>query len=154
MQLRICSIKAMTQPNPPNKIVPNSRLAPPAIPLNINEWKERSLEIMKSYNKEQIEKLYEIAEIIVKQANELMVNEHTTELVHKAQILFKPILYKTYHLYERENHTIFLSLISPEEWSIMQDKYIQSVRMRSDNAWELVEINISSRKENISGSLK
>ena len=123
---------------PQNKVVPHTRLAAPAIPTDITKWKKESFQIMKGYNHDQLRKLYEIAQIITKQANELLENEHTTQLVHQAEIMFKPILNRIYYLYERNNRGTFLSLISPDEWSEMKGNFIQAVKMKSDNAWELV----------------
>lgn len=45
---------------------------------------------------------------------------------------FIPIIGETYHLYERDNGSYFMSLIEPEQWN---KKHIASFKLDSSNKW-------------------
>jgi hypothetical protein len=49
-----------------------------------------------------------------------------------ADYTFQPTVGKTYHLYEREDTTLFLSMIGPNEWN---QKTIGSFRLESTGKW-------------------
>jgi len=54
------------------------------------------------------------------------------ELVNQAEFNFIPVKGHTYHLYQKDNEKLFLSLIEPQYWNQL---YVGSVRLDSDNKW-------------------
>tara|TARA_B100001758_G_C18191401_1_gene494796 strand:- start:223 stop:600 length:378 start_codon:yes stop_codon:yes gene_type:complete len=78
-------------------------------------FKERLLEIKKQY--------YSLTK-------ELEWNE----LIYQSKYTFKPIIGKSYYLYENEKNN-FLSIIRPEEWS---HKCIGEFKLRANNIWEKI----------------
>ena len=59
------------------------------------------------------------------------------ELVYSSNYSFIPTIGETYHLYIREDDTMFLSLISPEQWN---KKYVGSFQLDSTQKWIKVSI--------------
>ena len=57
--------------------------------------------------------------------------------LYSAARSFEPVLGEVYHLYEKEDGTQFLSLISPSEWN---QKYMYSGSLNSDGTWSKVEL--------------
>lgn len=57
------------------------------------------------------------------------------ELVYDSEFRFEPIRGNTYHLYQKEDDSLFLSLIEPDEWDQI---FIGSFRMDSDDKWTKV----------------
>lgn len=57
------------------------------------------------------------------------------ELVYKAKFSFEPIAGETYHLYRKEDDSIFLSMIPPTNWS---KECLGSFKLNSDQIWEKV----------------
>ena len=55
-----------------------------------------------------------------------------TELIYNASYRFKPDVGSTYHLYQKNENTNFLSLIEPENW---QAKYLGSFKLLSYGKW-------------------
>ena len=55
-----------------------------------------------------------------------------TELIYNASYRFKPNIGSTYHLYQKNENTNFLSLIEPENW---QAKYLGSFKLLSYGKW-------------------
>ena len=67
-----------------------------------------------------------------------LVEEYNwTKLVYEAEYSFEPLVGETYHLYERKNKSIFLSLVAPNEW---KQKYIGSFKQLNNGKWENIEI--------------
>jgi len=55
--------------------------------------------------------------------------------LYSAARAFEPVLGEVYHLYEKEDGSQFLSLISPREWN---KKYLYSGSLNSDGTWSRV----------------
>ena len=51
-------------------------------------------------------------------------------------MLFRSEKGEVYHLYQRSNQKLFLSIIQPNEWD---EIYIGSFRLDSNDKWEKVE---------------
>ena len=72
----------------------------------------------------------------LKEEYKKLVEEYNwTKLVYEADYSFQPIVGHDYHLYEREDKSLWLSLISPDEW----DKpYVGSFRLLTNGKWEKI----------------
>lgn len=80
-------------------------------------------------------KLKELQEEYDKLSKEYQLNE----MVYNAQCRFGPVIGEVYHLYQREDESTFLSMISPNDWlSIKPDKFIGSFKLTSNDKWEKV----------------
>lgn len=104
--------------------------APVIKPDDVTTWKQAN--VAKANNHfsskfEEIKKMY----------NELVEEHMWNELLYRAKYSFEPTLGKTYHLYS-SGESLFLSLISPEEWSNSPD-FLGSFRLDSDNLWKKIE---------------
>ena len=65
-----------------------------------------------------------------------LVDEYNwTSLVYKANYSFQPLQGELYHLYEKEDRNLFLSLIEPSQWNQV---YIGSFKLLNNGKWELV----------------
>jgi hypothetical protein len=63
-----------------------------------------------------------------------LVEEYNwTRLVYESDYSFQPIVGHIYHLYEKKDKTLWLSLIGPNEWS---QPYIGSFKLQTDGKWE------------------
>lgn len=102
----------------------------PAIKIeDVNGWKRgAALEV----NKQLRTKFDEL-----KSEYESLVEEYRwNDLIFKAEYNFKPVIGEIYHLYLRENGSIFLSMISPSEWKM---EYIGSFKLTSTQKWKKVK---------------
>jgi hypothetical protein len=67
-----------------------------------------------------------------------LIDEVTwNDIVYSSNYNFIPIIGETYHLYVREDDSMFLSLISPDNWN---KKYVGSFKLDSSQKWIKVEI--------------
>ena len=65
-----------------------------------------------------------------------LVNEYNwTSLVYESQYSFQPILGEEYHLYERKDKNLFLSLIKPKEWN---QPHVGTFKLLNNGKWEKI----------------
>ena len=95
------------------------------------EKKDTTLEVKaENYFKSRLNELKDEYKKLVEEYN-------WTKLVYEAEYSFEPIVGQIYHLYERKNKSIFLSLVAPDEW---KQKYIGSFKQLNNGKWENIEL--------------
>ena len=134
--------KDKTTENP--GLLPYAHTAGSAVikPEDIGKVKGRSVLAMRQQTDKQMNQLYEQMEILAKQAKMLAERKEISEKIYEAAIGFEPIINQPYYLYEKEDGTDLLSLISPNEWgkSFKYSKFLAKVLLLADHTWE-VEYN-------------
>ena len=103
-----------------------SNIGAPSIHLeDVGGWKRIQAQ---NANKIFTKKYEEIKDEFKKLVDEVSWNE----FVYSASYNFVPVIGETYYLYERDNGSIFLSLIKPNEWKM---KCLGATRLESNNKW-------------------
>lgn len=73
---------------------------------------------------------------IKKDVEKLIEDYNWNDLIYsKVQYNFQPTIGNIYHLYERKDLSLFLSMISPDSWN---QKHIASFRLDSNNKWNKI----------------
>jgi hypothetical protein len=99
------------------------------------------LKAMETSAHKEVSRLQEHANLLVKQAKEIMDRVQLTKRIHeKVNIPFRLVREKHYFLYEDNT----LSLISPEEWDKKESSI--TVKQLGDGTWEEV-INLDENQE-------
>lgn len=88
-------------------------------------WKSRGVHTV---NKEFENKFNELR----LQYEKLMEEFEWNELVYSSKFSFEPVIGEIYHLYNGEDASHFLSLISPTEW---QKEHIATFKLNSEKKW-------------------
>jgi len=73
---------------------------------------------------------------IKEEYRKLMESYEWNQLIYNSSFSFKPEKGEVYHLYQRSNQKLFLSIIQPNEWD---EIYIGSFRLDSNDKWEKVK---------------
>ena len=60
------------------------------------------------------------------------------EIIFNAEMRFKPVIGKEYHLYQKENGSFYLTLFAPYEKIGGDVGYQGKFRLNYDNRWEMV----------------
>lgn len=89
--------------------------------------------------------IQEQVELLMRQATEIKSRVEISERIYLAEFKNKPLIGKTYHLYEKKDGSDGVSLIGPKEWgrSFPYEKFLASVKLLSDHTWEIIDGNIS-----------
>ena len=110
----------------PRELTYGSNNGAPAIRLDdVSGWKQTQAQ---RANKVFTKKYDEIKEEFVNLIDEVKWNE----FIYSATYNFIPVLGETYYVYEKKDGSIFLSLISPNEWNM---KCLGSTKLDSNNKW-------------------
>lgn len=110
-------------------------------PEDKGKIKGRAMMAMQDQTRRELSKLYEQMQTLVKQVNDIKKRVEVSEKIYQSQINFEPVINHLYFLYEKENGTSILSMISPKEWGaeIPFNKYLATVKLLSDHTWEVIE---------------
>ena len=70
----------------------------------------------------------------LKEEYKKLIQEYNwTKIIYEAEYSFQPIVGHIYHLYEKKDKTLWLSLIGPDQWD---QPYIGSFKLITDGRWE------------------
>ena len=124
--------------NKPDQVADNPSILPyasnvgaPAIkPSNLTSFKEEKLVKTNKYFSSRYEEIKE-------EYKKLMESYEWNQLIYNCSFSFKPEKGEIYHLYQRNDQNLFLSIIGPTEWNQI---YIGSFRLDSNDKWEKVDI--------------
>jgi hypothetical protein len=111
----------------PRDLTYGSNLSAPVIKVDdVIGWRQSKVQEVNDQLKSRYEEL-------MAEANKLMEEYNWNDMMYtKVEYSFQPIVGHVYHLYIREDESLFLSIISPQEWKI---KHIVSFRLDSTNKW-------------------
>ena len=116
-------------PIDPKKITENPGLLPYAHtvggvlikPIDKGRTKGIAVQAMQEQTDIQMKQIQEQIELLVKQALQIKRRVEISELIYSADINFKPIINHIYHLYNRNDDSIILSMIGPEFGKLIKD---------------------------------
>lgn len=118
--------------------VPLSVSSPVIKPENRNQIKTTAVESMQLQAAQQIEILRRQAQAIVDEIRKIEMRLEVSYEIYEAEIKFKPVVGKTYFLYEKHDKKI-LSLIGPDEWgkNMPFDAFKAEVKLLANHTWEV-----------------
>lgn len=137
-------------PIDPKKITENPGLLPYAHtvggvvikPIDKGRTKGIAVQAMQEQTDIQMKQIQEQIELLVKQALQIKRRVEISELIYAADMNFKPIINHIYHLYNRNDDSIILSMIGPDEWGLSGHKFkkfLATVKLLADHTWEILE---------------
>ncbi len=110
-------------------------------PEDKGKIKGQSLAAMREQTGKDYSKIMNQMKGLLQEAQDLKTRVSVSERIYNSNLSFKPVIHQTYHLYEREDSSDFLSMISPDEWGNSSKKlsHIATVKLMSDYTWEVIE---------------
>ena len=130
----------MNEKDLPDNVAPNphslpyaSNLGAPVIKLDhsLGGWKVGAVH---RANKHYDERFNELKKELQNLYSEFKWNE----IIFNAEMRFKPVIGKEYHLYQKEDKTFYLTLFAPYEKIGGNVGYQGKFRLNYDNRWEKV----------------
>ncbi len=72
----------------------------------------------------------------IKEEYKKLVEEYNwTSLVYESTYSFQPLVGEPYYLYQNKDKSLFLSLISPDEWNM---EYLGTFKLITNGKWEKI----------------
>ena len=86
----------------------------------------------------QLNQIKEQIDLLAKQAQEIQDRLTISEQIYAAEFRFKPLIGKTYHLYEKDGENV-LSMVGPDEWRKENPMTFKaSIKLLADHTWEVL----------------
>ncbi len=100
--------------------------------------KHKALTAMEEQTNMQLEQIRKQIELLALQAHEIQKRKELSLMIYTAKLSFKPNIGQTYHLYEKDDGSSMLSLVSPKEWGKNGPfkKFIAAVQLLADHTWK------------------
>ena len=78
--------------------------------------KHKALTAMEEQTNMQLDQIRKQIELLALQAHEIQKRKELSMMIYQAKLSFKPNIGQTYYLYEKNDDSCMLSLVSPKEW--------------------------------------
>ena len=100
--------------------------------------KHKALTAMEEQTNMQLEQIRKQIELLALQAHEIQKRKELSLMIYSARLSFKPNIGQTYYLYEKNDGSSMLSLVSPKEWGKNGPfkKFIAAVQLLADHTWK------------------
>lgn len=111
-------------------------------PIDKGRTKGLAVEAMREQTNMQYEQIRQQMELLAEQARKIQKRVEVSEMIYSAEMGFKPIINHIYHLYQRADESLVLSMIAPTEWGkkgMPFASFTASVRLMADHTWEIQE---------------
>lgn len=103
----------------------------------------RAVAAMHSQTDMQLTQIYEQMQLLAEQAKKIQSRVEVSERIYQASVAFEPLINHIYYLYQKQDGTDFLSMISPEEWGRKRDWafFVAEIKLLADHTWEIIREN-------------
>jgi hypothetical protein len=100
--------------------------------------KHKALTAMEQQTNMQLEQIRKQIELLALQAHEIQKRKELSLMIYNARLSFKPNIGQVYYMYEKQDDSFMLSLISPKEWGKNGPfkKFIAGVQLLADHTWK------------------
>lgn len=140
--------EAFINPIDEDKVAENPHLLPYAHtvggavirPIDKGRTKGLAVKAMHKQTDMQLAQLRRQMEQLAEEARKIQYRVEISEIIYGADMGFKPLIGKTYHLYRRADETAVLSVIGPQEWGPRGcpfERFLSTVTLLADHTWEV-----------------
>lgn len=100
--------------------------------------KHKALTAMEEQTNMQLEQIRKQIELLALQAQEIQKRKDLSMMIYDAKLSFKPNIGQTYYLYEKNDGSHMLSLVSPREWGSSGPfkRFVAAVQLLADHTWK------------------
>jgi predicted transcriptional regulator len=101
--------------------------------------RHKVLTAMEEQTNMQLDQIRKQVELLAMQAQEIQSRKELSMIVYSAKLNFQPIIGNIYHLYENNDGSYMISMISPNEWgrgAKSFKKHHAKVQLLADHTWK------------------
>ena len=99
--------------------------------------RHKALSAMEEQTNMQLDQIRKQIELLALQAQEIQMRKELSMIIYSAKLSFTPVIGNLYYLYEKNDDTHFVSMVSPKEWggSGPFKSFIAQVKLLADHTW-------------------
>ncbi len=103
--------------------------------------RHKALTAMEEQTNMQLEQIRKQIELLALQAQEIQQRKELSFMIYNAKLNFQPVIGQLYHLYEKKDDSLMISMVSPREWggSGPFKRHIAKVQLLADHTWKELE---------------
>jgi len=106
-------------------------------PTELGVIRHQALGAMEEQTNMQLTQIRQQIELLAIQAKEIQKRKELSMIIYDSKISFAPVIGQTYHLYEKDDSTHLVSMISPKEWGKKAPyKFLAAVKLLADHTWK------------------
>ena len=100
--------------------------------------RHKALTAMEEQTNMQLEQIRKQIELLALQAREIHKRKELSMMIYGAKLSFKPEIGQVYYLYEKQDESHMISLISPKEWgaAMPYKRFVATVQLLADHTWK------------------
>lgn len=100
--------------------------------------RHKALTAMEEQTNMQLDQIRKQIELLALQAQEIHKRKELSMLIYNARLSFKPDIGQIYYLYEKNDGSHIISLISPKDWgeAMPYQKFVAAVQLLADHTWK------------------
>jgi hypothetical protein len=108
-------------------------------PTEAGVIRHQALSAMEEQTNMQLTQIRQQIELLAIQAKEIQKRKELSMIIYDSKISFAPVIGQIYYLYEKEDHSHLVSMISPKEWGKKSPyQFIAAVKLLADHTWKEV----------------
>jgi hypothetical protein len=99
--------------------------------------RHKALTAMEEQTNMQLAQIRKQIELLALQAQEIQKRKDLSMMIYSAKLNFQPVIGQVYYLYEKQDGSMMISMVSPKEWggSGPFSKFIAKVQLLADHTW-------------------
>lgn len=104
--------------------------------------RHKALTAMEEQTNMQLQQIRKQIELLALQAQEIQKRKDLSMMIYDAKLNFQPVIGQVYHLYEKKDDSLMISMVSPREWGGGAGpfkRYIAKVQLLADHTWKELE---------------
>jgi hypothetical protein len=99
--------------------------------------RHKALSAMEEQTNMQLDQIRKQIELLALQAQEIQMRKELSMIIYNTRLSFTPVIGNLYYLYEKQDETHIVSMISPKEWGGTGPfkKLVAQVKLLADHTW-------------------
>jgi len=99
--------------------------------------RHKALSAMEEQTNMQLQQIRKQIELLALQAQEIQMRKELSMIIYNAKLSFSPVIGSIYYLYEKQDGSHFVSIVSPKEWGGGGPfkKLTAAVKLLADHTW-------------------
>lgn len=113
-------------------------------PEDKGKIKGRALSAMYEQTDQQLAQIKQQIDLLAKQVREIEKRKLISERIYESKIGFQPVIGHTYHLYQKEDGTFIVSMLSQNDWGRSKPnwEYLTAVKLLGDHTWQILNEDV------------
>jgi hypothetical protein len=110
-------------------------------PEDKGKIKGRALSAMYEQTDQQLAQIKQQIDLLAEQVQKIEQRKQISEKIYESRIGFEPIIGNTYHLYQKEDGSFQVSMLSNDDWGRSKPnwEYLSAIKLLGDHTWDIVD---------------